>query len=183
MCIHTEEEKSVIAPNPTVMDLLRRWLASEQDLYKRLTETRRAIGNKAQGNIAIAGIFVAAVFSWIKDLVQVKVSLSETGTVGLLCAGTLFTSSVLFSVFTLFVRTVPAPREGSLIKQILALPESELEERLRTLMYDLCEHWDNVNRELQELSLVQSRWLTVAQVLLAAGIVVVSVVSLISIYT
>lgn len=52
----------------TEEDILEKVLESYSDEFKELSDTWKQLDQKAQGTTAIAGIFLAAVFAWARDV-------------------------------------------------------------------------------------------------------------------
>ena len=162
--------------------LLEHWLQSEREQYVRLTENRHDLGNKAQGNVTIAGIFIAVGSAWVKDVIEKNITLSCFEKTELVIATMFFLLSVLISVFVLFVRAIPAPREEHLVGQILKLSESDLTtERLHPLLYDLSNHWKIVNNDLEVCNDKKSYWLFSAQIFISLGISLIALIAIIRI--
>ncbi len=158
--------------------LLEYWLQSEQGKHVRLTENRRAVENKAQGNIAIAGIFIAVSFTWIKDVVEKSITLNCFEAMGLVMATTLFLLSVLVSVFVLFIESIPVPSDDALVEQILDRGDKGLSNGLHPLLSDLSRHLKDVNDRLEKFNKKKSYWLFIAQVFLSLGICLIALIAI-----
>jgi hypothetical protein len=157
--------------------LLENWLKSGREKYTRLTENRRAIGNKAQGNITISGIFIAINFTWLKDISMAKITIGCFETLGLVIATILFLLSVLVSVFVLFIETIPMPREDDIIGEILK-QNDDLTNRLHPLLYDLSEHLKIVNDDFEICNKKKSYLLFCAQAFLSIGICTIALIAI-----
>lgn len=78
--------------------------------YDRLIDSRKAIESKAQTTITVAGIFIAAVFAFIRELNSLNLSL--IGKIILIIAVLLLTISVFCSIFVLLKRVTLQPLTG-----------------------------------------------------------------------
>lgn len=163
--------------------LLEKWLQSYQENHKRLTESRRAISAKAQGNIAISGIFIAVVFNWIKDIIELKAILQLYETTGFVSAMILFLCSIILSVFVLFVDKFPEPKEYTIISTVLKKHDNICIETFNDLLFSLNEHFECVNEELYKFNKKKGTCLFIAQAALSLGIVVIGFVTVVAIMT
>src|ERR1043165_7035429 len=84
--------------------LKRTVLDSCYDEYKEYVANRRSLETKAQGNVGIAGIFIAGVFAFIT---KSDFPRNEVERIILLTALGFLVSSVVFSILVLQARTVP----------------------------------------------------------------------------
>ena len=85
------------------------------DLYKDLAQTWKSLDAKAQGTAAIAGIFIAGAFAFIRDAQP-----TLTGPEALLMAAlVLLALCILFSVAAMWVRTVDYPPFGPELSQMV----------------------------------------------------------------
>jgi hypothetical protein len=164
-------------------DLLRLALEGYREEYRDLSETWRNLDGKAQGSGAIAGIFLAAVFAWVRPLA------AGVGTVEkvFFCASiVLLVASVVAAVLALQVRTVSAPplgdETGQMINDLLR-PENadELPERVPRLFKDQIRAWRDTNRDMAEVNLGKANRVRDSQVTLLAAAAVVAALSVMAV--
>ena len=165
-------------------DLLRLALEGYREEYRDLSETWRNLDGKAQGSGAIAGIFLAAVFAWVRPLAAGAGTLERV----LLCASiVLLVASVVAAVLALQVRTVSAPplgeETGKMIDDLLR-PENvgELPERIPRLFQDQIRAWRATNRETADANLGKADRVRDSQVALLAAAALVAVLSVLAVF-
>lgn len=167
-------------------NLLDRYLNGNQERYKRLTENRLAIANKAQVNIAISGVFVGIIFNSIKGILDANV-LYQCQINSLVDAMYLFSVSMLISIgVVLRVDNIPASNDFMIIKEELLefkktwaccffkKNKDYSVKDLNKLISKLNENWRVVNEDLEKFNKTKSDWLYLAQVLLALGIITIT---------
>jgi predicted PurR-regulated permease PerM len=159
----------------TAFDLPRLILDSYRDEYRDLSETWRNLDTKAQGLGAIAGIFMAAVFAWVRDL-PASFGMLERAVV--IITLMLLVCAVVAAVLALQVRKVASPPFGDetaeMVRDILRKQkDGELEERLARLSNDQANTWRQTNKDMQQHCDRKACWLSVGQIalLLAAACV------------
>lgn len=133
-------------------DLSRLALESYREEYRDLSETWRSLDTKAQGLGAIAGIFLAALFAWARELPVTLGRCEHWLVVGsiLLLVGT-----ILAVVLALRVRRVAAPPLGEetaqMVTDILRKQSAdELGERLAAFYHDQITAWKDTNRDMRQ---------------------------------
>lgn len=144
--------------------------------YKELTDNWRALETKAQGNIAIAGIFIGGAFAFIQ---KIGPNLILAEKVGLITALVFLTLSVLFAVRALRVQIVPAPFfgefvEGSVRRLLEITDEAEFNRRFINFVNDHAAKWQNILIEVNEQLRDKAANLKNAQRFLIAAILAVS---------
>ena len=159
--------------------LLDKWLEANRERYKRLTESRRAVANKAQGNIAISGIFIAICFNWIKDIVDAKIMLTCYQSIGLIGATSLFLFSIVMSVFVLRVDEVPESKECELIGMVINAKDKYLLNDIHHLFQDLSNQWKKANDKLDQFNLKKSKQLFLAQATFSVGVMLIGLITLV----
>ena len=160
-------------------DLLEFAFASAEAEYKDLSETWKLIDTKAQATTAIAGVFLAAVFNFVRPP-GVSLAAPLTFLLGL-SVGALVVS-VLFALLAMRVRSVPAlpasEEAARMVTDLLAMPEAELEARHRGLLADTVNVWLPVNRQLQAANATKASWLERAQWCLMGAAILVAIVTI-----
>jgi hypothetical protein len=90
-------------------------LDSYKDEYKEFSEVWKSVETKAQGTVTIAGIFIAAAFTFAKDLAATR--LDWYGKLFLGAAIVLLIPSIVLSVLALRRRTIKSIPAGSQVEQ------------------------------------------------------------------
>jgi hypothetical protein len=166
--------------------LLTDALQSYRDEYRDLSDTWRHIDSKAQGTVAVAGIFLAAVFAFVRNLVTSAPGTSEKL---LLVTGVLLlVAAVILSVFALRIREVVGPPLGQQIDgQIRALLQvtdtEELDERVPRFVGDQLTMWRNANLHAHGVNKAKADLVSWAQFVLLIAMVIVSVLVVLNIVT
>lgn len=145
--------------------------------YKELSDTWRGLETKAQGSIAIAGIFIAGAFAYIRDITP---NAYRHEKLFLLIAIICLVISVVLSILVLKIRTIAAPPMGEyidrVVQDILRLNKvDELPERLVRFDNDQIAAWRIVKNEAQLSNMLKARYLWRAQIFLMSAIVTVAI--------
>jgi hypothetical protein len=155
-------------------------LDSYQEENKELSETWRSLETKAQGAVAISGIFIAGAFAYIREvnLQAHRVDKIFLGT----CILSLVVSVVL-SIFALRVRKVAAAPIGEylddLVQDLLQLEnDGELEERLPDFVRDQIGLWRRVVKAASATNKSKASYLLAAYVFLVLAILMVALLSI-----
>lgn len=151
-------------------------LDAYSDAYKELSDNWRGLETKAQGNIAIAGIFIAGAFAFIQKI-SPELNLAEK--VMLVAALFFLIMSVILAVRALRVQIVPAPLfgrfvEGSVKRLLLINDEAEFNRRFTNFINDYAVKWQNVLLDLSEQLHNKASDLEKAQAFLIGAILVVA---------
>jgi hypothetical protein len=159
----------------SLADLGRIALETYREEYRELSDNWRNLDTKAQGLGAIAGIFLAAVFAWGRNLP------ADFGPVQrwmLVAAIVLLVVTIAFAVLALHVRMVAAPPLGdetaNMVTDILQKHKvEEMPARLVAFYNDQIEPWKDTNEDTRRHCLSKAFRIQVGQVavLLAAVIV------------
>jgi hypothetical protein len=166
-------EKSATAMR---QDLAKTVRDSYRGRYDDLVQAWRASDTKAQGTAAIGGVFIAALFAFVRDAATRNAEPAMA--VVLIAAAVLTSLSVGASLLALRMRRVPAPPLGKatedLVTDILACPDDELAARLSSFYRDDASLWRQVDDEVYAVSGCKTRWVWASQLLLFAAIIVMS---------
>ena len=159
-------------------DLLLFAFASAEAEYKDLSETWKLLDAKAQATTAIAGIFLAAVFNFVRPPAsQLPVSLRVL--LGLVVVA--LVASVLLALLAMRIRSVPSlpasEQAAAMVTDLLETAESEVQARHRGLLADTVNVWIPVNRKVQEANAAKAMWLERSQWSLMAAAVLVALVT------
>lgn len=161
-------------PNPKEK-LLRDALDSYKEEYSELSETWRNLDGKAQGVIAVSGIFLAGMLAFVRALLQ---SASCTEKWLLTVSAVFLVLNIIFALLVLWVRTVPKAPLGesleTLINDLLNMEDGTEPERLHNFSRDHARMWKTTNLEVQKVNEKKARHLVCAQgmLILAIGCVV-----------
>jgi hypothetical protein len=133
-------------------DLPRLALESYREEYRDLSETWRSLDTKAQGLGAIAGIFLAALFAWARELPPTFGRCERFLVVGSIL---LLVGAIAAAVFALRVRKVAAPPLGEetaqMVTDILQKQNAdELGERLTAFYNDQITSWKDTNMDMRK---------------------------------
>ncbi len=136
--------------------------------YKEHVDNWRLIETKSQGTAAVAGVFLAAAFAYVRTLEPEDMSRLETyaliGTVALLVA------TVVRAIAALRVTQVEAPPSGDEIDRVVTayneLDEKQRGERLDDLYGTQLKVWKHANETLHEANSKKAELLADAQTLL-----------------
>ena len=160
-------------------------LGSYRDEYKELGDAWRGLETKAQGTVAIAGIFLAGAFAYIREI-SAQTSLGQK--LLLVCAIVCLVTSVCLSVLALEVRRVAAPlvagRVDQLVKDLLAVADdNEFLDRLPDFYSDQAAAWREVNQQSHEANQSKARRVWNAQGFLLAAIILVALLLLARVFS
>jgi predicted PurR-regulated permease PerM len=158
-------------------DLPRFVLETYRDEYRDLSESWRHLDTKAQGLGAIAGIFLAAVFTWTHEL---PASFGRSERILVVGSILLLVLAIVAAVAAIGVRRVAAPplgdEIGEMVSDILRKQKAEeLPERLAAFWNDQITAWKDTNRDMRQHTESKAFRITLGQVtlMLAAGLVAV----------
>lgn len=166
----------VVSESELKESLRRAVLVAYREEYKELSDTWRGLETKAQGSIAIAGIFIAGAFAYIRDITPNSHPYEKLFLIIIvLCLVT----SVVLSILALKIRTVAAPPMGEYIDQmvrdILNLNnDDELAERIVRFDNDQITTWRMVKKEAENANRLKARYLWRAQIFLMSAIATVA---------
>lgn len=152
------------------------------DEYKEYANYWRNLEAKSQGNVAVAGIFIAAAFTVIT---KTEPQLSEVERLLLLLSVGFLFMSVIFSILVLRIRRIPAPPLGSFadytVKRLLEADDAEFHERLRRFRNDHVNKWRSVMARTAKAVQLKADRLWVAQVLLILAVLMVAALAAVKI--
>jgi hypothetical protein len=155
-------------------------LESYLDEYKEYVANRRNLETKAQGNVAIAGIFIAGIFAFIT---KSDFGHNDFERLFVLLAMLFLVSSIVFSILVLRARTVPLPPLGSFtdysVKRLLQVEDTEFHERLRRFSSDHMNRWRMVITKVDKETNLKADRLWIAQVLLVIAILSAALMAII----
>ena len=169
--------------NEKIKSLLSLNLDSYEKEYRELWEVWRHLENKAQGTIAISGIFVAGVFAFIHtsgplSSVMEKILLS--------LSILLLIISIILSILVLRIREFISPPIGdsldNLVKDITESKEEITSETILNFINDQSLMWKKANKKLNEVNSSKAKYLLGAQWVLLAAIVIMAFLTLITLY-
>ncbi len=154
-------------------------LASYRDEYRELAEDWRALDRKAQGTVAIAGIFIAAALAFL-DAVPIADAVT---TMLLAIAVTALATSVVFAVLALRIREVRSPPPGDRITVMardLSAPEEPKTDISDVVGFlnEQIEQWRPVNRDVRKHYNAKTQHMGRAQFYLTVAIIAVAVLAL-----
>lgn len=155
-------------------------LESYRDEYKELSEAWRNLESKAQGSVAIAGIFIGGAFAYIREIG------SEAGRLEKVFLGASIICliiSVTFAVLALTVRKVAAPPIGEyvdgLVQDLLRLEnDDDLVHRLPRFTGDQIDSWREVTTDAKQRTRSKANCLSGSHVFLVLAILAIALLSI-----
>ena len=168
----TDPSKLRESLNKTVLD-------SYRDEYKELNDTWKNLEGKAQGAVAIAGIFIAGAFAYTREIGPQGIRYEKIFLgASILC----LIISVGLSILALKVRTVAAPPMGehvdNLVQDLLQVDnDAELLERIPRFVADQVASWRVVSQEANESIKLKAKYLWGAHLCLAFAILTIALLS------
>ena len=154
-------------------------MAEHRYEYGRLSEVWRGHETKAQATAAVAGVFVGALYSFVRDCDSDTPAFERIGlSIVLFC----LVATVLSAIGTLRVRTVVRPPTGIMFDEWVAevidpAPPEEVGERELLLLFDRNRQWKELNGSIGAANSAKKRWLIGSQVLLATSVVLMALMT------
>ena len=183
----TTQQGASKAPGPSAETLIsmRRTLRqtvldSYREEYKELSDVWKSLETKAQGTVTIAGIFIAAAFTFAKDLTSGR--LDHYGKLFLGGAIIFLIPTIILSVLVLRRRTIKWIPAGTDVESwadaIANVPDEELAENARRFIDEYSGVWKQTVESTREATDKKEALLYAAQVLLLFAIGAATVVTL-----
>jgi hypothetical protein len=175
-------------PLPTATEirnsLREKVIESFFDEYKELAATGRDLDGKAQGTVTIAGIFIAAIFAYLRDL---GTTTSDQEKVFLTIAVVCLIVSVVLSILALRIRKVAFLPLGEFTATFLrdlhsVDDEAEVVERSSRFFDDQVAAWGDVKKDGIASNKLKGAFLWSAQVFVVMAVLSASVLVMIRIY-
>jgi hypothetical protein len=155
--------------------LQRETLEAYRQEYDELSQDWRNLDTKAQGNITVCGIFLAAIVAFAKDLAA-KGTVDERSL--LIFTAVLLAVSVGTSLITLIVRPVLGAPLGAAHDRLVAdLIRTKATSDAQILNYirDQISFWKETNRDLQAANSAKAKVLLTGQILLVFAILAATI--------
>ncbi|HEU0013985.1 MAG TPA: hypothetical protein VFQ45_09895 [Longimicrobium sp.] len=166
------------------VSLQRQVVAAYEREYRDLVESWKSVETKAQGTVAMAGIFLAAVFAFARG-----VSANEPGWQRWILTTAILTllASVLFALLSLWGRKVASPPPPVEIEQdvCLMMPVSDpvaFAEYERRLGADEARQWRGCTDALRNAYEIKTGWLLRAQGAILVAAVLVSLLTIAALF-
>jgi len=162
-------------------ELTRFVLDSLINEYKELADTWKTLDTKAQGTGTIAGVFLAAIFTWSRDL---PAGFTCANKFGLGVALLFLIVVVLLSLFALAVREHDDLPQGRSVKGMYSdLNDVDLQqEHFDRFLGGLIEKWGQTNEQISAHNIAKGLYVRWAQYILVIAMGVVVMVCLASIF-
>lgn len=155
-------------------------LDSYREEYKELSEVWKSLETKAQGTVTIAGIFIAAAFTFAKDLASTR--LDYHGKLFLAGAIIFLIPAIILSVLVLRRRTIKWIPAGTDVEQwaddIESVSNEELADKARRFIDEHSGVWKETIASTKEATAEKEQLLYAAQILLLLAIGAATVVTL-----
>ena len=148
--------------------------------YKQLKETWRSIETKAQGSIAVSGIFIAGALAFLtKQESQLRCPDKLLLFIGLAC----LIASVILAILVLRTLVTTVPPLGNVVGPyamgMVSVPEeADLLLHTDAFFTDLVSRWDNIINEVSNTNEAKADTLWSAQLFLIFAIIAVAVLAL-----
>jgi hypothetical protein len=141
------------------------------DEYKELIAIWRNIDIKAQGNITVAGIFIAGAFTYLSKISQKPEDYEQ---VLFVLAIMFLVFSVILSILVLWIRNSPHPPLGDLLvpvaKRMLDLDDETFHEYWVEVFYTRVDAWTSARHLLRSSNETKGHLLWTAQMFLVIAI-------------
>ena len=164
-------------------ELLQSTLSAYTEEYRELNDTWKYLDNKAQGNIAVSGIFLAGVFAFVRALSATSALYEKEFLTGAVITLLL---SVACAILVLRIRKFRGAPLGDtlnrLIQDLLGSKETGSTERFDNFLQDQVKMWSRVNKQLHSVNQSKATYLFWSQVFLLVAIGIVAVLTIFSIY-
>lgn len=183
---HNEPEDLIMTDDKSKNELLQKIADDTKEHYADLRCNWSDVERKAQGNVAICGIFLAAVLAYIRNtqagaqgdaasVCEIEPWLISAAVVSL-------AASVALSLYVLLVRDVIPPPVASETRRLVTdviEADGAANETMRTnLIHDTITTWDITNASMIAANDTKAIWLMRSQWALAIGVVAATIVTL-----
>jgi hypothetical protein len=168
-----------------IRDSVRKTLLdSYAEEYKSLSTIWTGMETKAQGNIAVAGIFIAGVFIFVKDFRSCMGCYEKIFLAVTICV---LLSSVVLSMLSLIVRRNAVPPFGEVMDKLAspllnATTGTELKERLPLIVNDQLGLWRNVVSRGWANIRAKAHFLLAAQICLSVAVAAIAVLTILQVF-
>lgn len=172
-------------------ELLQKIVDDTKEYYSDLQGTWADVERKAQGNVAICGIFLAAVLAYIRQT-QVgahgnAASVCEIEPWLISAAVISLAVSVALSLYVLWVRDVVPPPVASETRRFatdIIEADGSSNSTMRTnLIHDTITTWDITNASMIAANETKAIWLMRSQWALAIGVIAATIITMKAIWT
>ena len=148
--------------------------------YKQLKETWRSIEAKAQGSIAVAGIFIAGALAFLTKL---ETYLGRPDKVLLFAGLACLIASVILAILVLRTHVTTVPPLGTVVGQyalgmVNVQAAADLELHTAAFFNDVVSRWQNIISEVGKANEAKAKTLWWAQLFLILAIIAVAVLAL-----
>jgi hypothetical protein len=160
--------------------LLEATLRAYEQEFAHLSAVWKDLDAKAQGTVAVAGIFVAATMAFARDPNDQGVAF--TGILALTVA--LLVASVLLAVRAARIERVDAPPQGAQVASLaldllaLAMPDQERPVRMENFYRDQLPAWQRASESYRSVNRTKAHALSVAQGALVSAVVLFAALTL-----
>jgi len=147
-------------------------LISYEKEYQELINVWNEIDKKSQNIISVCGIFIAAVFAFVKQVSEYSLMLEKVLIIIVLLS---IIITIGFCLYVLRIIYIPKPPYGDVINEIVSdlskVGESNLKKRTTNYIRDKIFLWKEVNNTISDKLKVKTKHLTIAQVFLVFSII------------
>lgn len=171
--------EAVSEPPPAPREFYEFALGHAKDEHDRLLDAWKQVDSKAQGTAAIAGLFLAAAFAFVRNT-----GLAITSQEKVLLGVSLFSlvCSIGTSIWVLLLREASSPLNATqvttMVMDALRMPKEEATERYDALLFDTLDAWQAVTDSLRSQLDSKTRCLGWAQNALLVSTIAVLILTL-----
>lgn len=165
------------------LELLEGVLDSFKEEYRELSEVWKVLDSKAQGVIAIDGIFLAAIFAFIRTI-SAPTFFEK---IGISAALVTFAVSILYAVSALWIKTVSAAPLGSDLKvladDLMGIDETDKSERFYNFSRDHSSLWKSTTDDIYKINQDKASSLGSAQRYLIGAILISTILTIYEVWS
>jgi hypothetical protein len=183
-------EASIKSSSELRLPLIREALLAYRSDFDEYSKVRNTLEIKAQSIIAVAGIFIAAVFPFIRDISKYQLSPLNLLIVKslLVIAICQLGISIILAIMVLKVTKLVGPLSGDFVfkraSALLAIEDDTvLDERTPALLREYIAAWQAINEVIYRSNNKKSKWLWLGQLFMVISIGVVATISIIIVMT
>ena len=158
-------------PTPTQHELLSQVVAAYEYEYRDSADNWKVLDTKAQGSVAVAGIFIAGSLALAQRFTGGTAVASR---IVLGVGALLLLIAVGCALVVLKIRSVDAPPDGQsvsdLIKDVIAGGDPVSDERYVRHLHDRIKAWHKGNGQVSKANSSKATWLWAAQLCLGGAI-------------
>lgn len=164
------------------LDLLKSSLDACRDYYKDLSTQWSSLDTKAQGAGTVAGIFLAGIFAFVRDI---SVGSPYLERLAISVAVALLVASIVCAIWAVMVREadeVSSHQFSEAVEELYALEDGASDERIRDFYRDQIGVWEEAVTDVKRVVDKKALLLKVAQGLLLVAVTGAAIVTVVRIW-